>query len=300
MIGDLIKNGLFIDRIHQNQGETIKKNPNLSVRHINLPSKSLWKYKKKSEFIKNISALGSGCIMKIITVNTYRGGSGKSLFTILLSKYLPGKKLLIDTDGQNSLSFWSGAENNGKNVYKAIMNQDVKSNIQKVNENVDIIISDIRITDIEANLEPGRFDFIKEYKGKYDWVLIDTHPTWNGVVYNAVQISDIVVCPVMLDMFSFKSLAYTIGKIEKNVNKKVKIKVIVNQLEKQRSNNAYSNQLLNLIRKDPKIKKYLSKTMIPKNIIFKQINDTVIEKIPENKKNKELLTLVKSLIKEVV
>ena len=43
----------------------------------------------------------------ITTVNTIRGGSGKTLFCILLALYLKGRVLLIDTDIQNSLSFWS-------------------------------------------------------------------------------------------------------------------------------------------------------------------------------------------------
>jgi len=61
----------------------------------------------------------------------------------------------------------------------------------------------------------------------------------------------------MLDFFSFKSLAYTLKKIE-NIKNDSQIKVFINQYEKSKSNNLYLNQLLATITSNNEISKYLS------------------------------------------
>jgi cellulose biosynthesis protein BcsQ len=234
---------------------------------------------------------------RIITINTIRGGSGKTLFCILLSKYLPGKKLLIDTDIQNSLSFWSQVKDKNKNFFNAIINQDIKNNIQKITDTTDIIISEIKLLDIQ-NLEPNRFTFIKEQAGEYEYIIIDTAPTYSGIIYNCFQISDLIILPCMLDMFSFKSLTYTLKKI-KSISSGISIKVFINQYEKSKSDSSYLNQLLQTIQNNPEISKYLSEVIIPKSIFFKQLNDNMLDEIPEQARTKELLDIIQSFIGEV-
>jgi len=232
---------------------------------------------------------------KIITVNTIRGGSGKTLFSILLSKYLPGNKLLIDFDIQNSLTYWSGIELNGKSIFNAIINDDFKNNIQTINDNTSIIASDIKLLDIQ-NLEPNRLGDLKKIKG-YDYIIIDTPPTYSGLLYNAFQISDIVILPVMLDLFSFKSLEYTVTKLIQM--KKKGINIFINQFEKSRYDASHINQLINLLKQDKTINKYLSKVRIPKSVLFKQLSDNVLDNIPNQKKTKELINTINDFIGEI-
>jgi chromosome partitioning protein len=241
----------------------------------------------------------------IISISTIRGGEGKTLFTILLSRYLPGKKLLIDGDIQNALSFWSmssrkrqldKANNASKNLFNAIINRDTENNTQFINNNLDIIISDIKLLDIQ-NLEMNRLLFFKEITG-YDYILIDCAPTVSGLIYNFWQIADLIILPCGLNFFSFKSIAYTLKKIE-TVNPVAKIKVFVNQYEKSKSNHSYLNQLLQTLQSNPEISKYLSEIKIPKSIFFKQLNDNMLDKIPDQAKTKKLLLIIDQFIQEV-
>jgi len=242
---------------------------------------------------------------RIITINTIRGGSGKTLFCILLAKYLPGRKLLIDTDIQNSLSFWSQVKEKDKNFFNAIINQDIAGNTQKINDSTDIITSEIKLLDIQ-NLEPNRFSFIKEQAQDYDYIIIDTAPTYSGIIYNCFQISDLIVLPCMLDMFSFKSLSYTLKKIESIASamstasgSKAQGKVFINQYEKSYSDNSYLAQLVSTLRNSPDISPYLSRTVIPKSIFFKQLSDNILDEIPEQARTRDLLLVINSFIAEV-
>jgi len=232
---------------------------------------------------------------KVITNTTIRGGSGKTLFSILLAKYLPGKKLIVDTDIQNSLSFWSGAEETEKNLFNAVISQNLHQNIQTTGENTDIIISDIKLLDIQ-NLEPNRLKFMKNLTG-YDYIIIDTAPSYNGLIYNCFQISDLIILPCMLDLFSFKSISYTLKKIEA-INNGAEKKIFINCYEKSKSKNSYLNQLLKTFKENPEISQYISNTIIPKSIFFKQLNDSTIDSIPENSRTKNLLATVREFIEE--
>jgi len=233
---------------------------------------------------------------KIITVNTIRGGSGKTLFSILLGIYLHAKVLLIDCDIQNSLSFWSQVPDQSKNLFNAIINRDAKSNVQKVNELIDIIPSDIRLLDIQS-LAPGRFDFLTELTD-YEYIIFDTPPTYNGIIYNCFQISDIVILPCMLDLFSFKSISYTVKKIQQ-IKLNVQIKILVNQYEFCGEKNSYASQLLYQLRNHEDIRPHLVFKVIPKSVLFKQLSDGVIDRIPEQKKTEYLLSTIRDLVEEV-
>jgi len=233
---------------------------------------------------------------KIITVNTIRGGSGKTLFSVLAAKYLQGKKLVIDSDIQNSLSFWSGIEPQDKNLFNAIINTNLRENIYHISDYLDIVKSDIRLMDIYG-LEPSRLKFIKELED-YDYIIIDTAPIYSGIVYNFFQISDLIIMPLLLDFFSFKSTVYTIKKIEQ-MDHHPEIKVFINNYEKPRTENAYNNQLLDVLNNHDDISRYLSDVMIPKNILLRQLNDNTIDVIPERKKNQVLLSTIKSFMDEV-
>jgi len=102
----------------------------------------------------------------------------------------------------------------------------------------------------------------------------------------------------MLDMFSFKSISYTLQKIE-HMQPKKKAKVFINQFENHRSGKSYFNQLRDVLRAEPLVDKYLSETAIPKSIFFKQISDGIIDRIPEQKKTEELLKIVETFAGEV-
>ena len=92
--------------------------------------------------------------------------------------------------------------------------------------------------------------------------------------------------------------AATLKKIE-SINKRAEIRVFINQYEKSKSQNSYMNQLLMTLQEDHRIYQYLSKVMIPKSIFFKQLNDNMLDEIPQQTRTRELLEVIKSFLSEV-
>ncbi|WP_332635007.1 ParA family protein [Halalkalibacter flavus] len=128
---------------------------------------------------------------KIITFGISKGGCSKStssgITSYLLSK--EEKVLAIDMDGQGNLTNFLTGEYDicnafeGKTVLEAILNEDARSCIIKIKENLDMIPSNdflatlprrmfekgLKLDALQKALEPVMED--------YDWIIIDTPPS---------------------------------------------------------------------------------------------------------------------------
>lgn len=151
--------------------------------------------------------------MKIVTVATLKGGVGKSNFSFNLAGILAennNRVLLIDADPQANLTLNVGIDvSNQRNTLKAIfenMNiklEDivVKSPIKEL-PTIDIITSDLLLykTEIQLVLKPARETilarYFKENKNKlkeYDYIIIDTNPSFSLTNQNAFLVADDII-----------------------------------------------------------------------------------------------------------
>lgn len=155
--------------------------------------------------------------MKIITLGTLKGGSGKTMNTFNIAGILAEsyKVLLIDVDPQCNLS---------NNVGIDVANPDVKT-VRDIFRNLpenqpspekliiknpipelpdlDIIPSSIMLFDTEMNMVnvSARESFLKYYfddnKGyledHYDYILIDTNPSMSVININAFYVADSII-----------------------------------------------------------------------------------------------------------
>lgn len=184
---------------------------------------------------------------KIIAVVNQKGGVGKSVTTRNLAEALSlqGEKvLMIDFDPQGSLSIMCGldVENIDVNIAHLIEEamEDVvftrKEEVIKTVEGVDVIPADIGLASVEAALvnvmsrEQMLKSVIDEYKGYYDYILIDCSPSLGMLTINALTAADSVIIPVTPQFLSAKGLEMllqSVVKVKRRINRNLKLEGIL-------------------------------------------------------------------------
>jgi chromosome partitioning protein len=249
--------------------------------------------------------------MKTIAFNSTKGGTGKSTLSIIMLNALADagyKCLAIDTDMINhSLSFYFNSEIpfqtiQEKNIFRVFTNTntDIKESILPVKERIDLIHADVRLTAMRGI---GTFKLLKKALVglDYDYVIIDTAPTWDNIIINVLTASDILVVPVQQDVFNHQSAQYLFQELTGLDLDNLDIHVVMNQFEKPRSDNkgTYTNQLMELFTNDATLSEFINPTYISKSsVIKKYINGQhyrINSRVETKKQYDELVSLIKSI-----
>ncbi|WP_151074401.1 ParA family protein [Borreliella turdi] len=187
----------------------------------------------------------------IITLASLKGGVGKSSLSIIFSyvlKELGKKVLLIDLDPQNSLtSYFNQYISNIKkhNVYEFLKGNTYFDKCEnKINEYISIIpshpvLEKFNTDDIDYKEIILEFRLNKSSKSfDFDYIIIDTSPSRNFLLKNALNVTDHIIIPVQVERWSIESfsiLTETINNIQNIKNKKYNISIIENQFIKNRN-----------------------------------------------------------------
>lgn len=151
----------------------------------------------------------------IITFGNFKGGVGKTttttLFSYILSELQDKKVLAIDTDPQTNLTerLSSTFLNDNvtldpeKNIFNAMFSDDpVRQHIQSLTNNLDILAGTWDMINFEKMVSKAFQDNYSQYvlqatleevADNYDYILIDTAPSTNGVMVNALMASDFIL-----------------------------------------------------------------------------------------------------------
>ncbi len=179
--------------------------------------------------------------MKIITVANRKGGTGKTTtaYNLAFSLALKQKKVcLLDLDTQSNLTLISCVE--------AISIDDFKDvRIQSMNNYIDILASskEFNILENEINNMIDRNSYLKnsilpkiKAHAKYDYLIIDTSPSFSILNINAFCISHCILVVINSDFFSVSGLNEIIHVISqvKEINKKLEYKIVLNNFVKNR------------------------------------------------------------------
>ena len=207
--------------------------------------------------------------MRIISISNQKGGCGKTTTSINLAAALAAngrKVLLIDLDPQAHAT--SGlnikADTSIYNVLSKIAHKKsrIEEIIQNLGENLDIAPSSIVLSTLEQELsgEIGResrlWDILKDFKGNYDYILIDCPPNLGILTINALRAASEIIIPVEASRFSLEGLSQLssiIKLVKERLNHDVDFRVLVTNFD---SRLQHSFKMLEKIKTDYKDKMF--------------------------------------------
>lgn len=181
---------------------------------------------------------------KIVTVTTQKGGAGKTTLALLLAtgEALRGERvLLVDLDQQGDASYSLVSDYApSKTSYELLTSESVQVPAVATPVsgylNLDLIPASLTLERVEVELAgvlDAQFilsDKLEAVKDDYDLIVIDTPPSLNIIVSNALTAADKLIIPVQADIYSFKgmaTLAQRVKAIQRRSNPRLSICGIV-------------------------------------------------------------------------
>ena len=196
----------------------------------------------------------------VVSLISNKGGVGKTHITIALLKYLAaaGKKVLgIDFDSNDSLGDFLLVEGTtayndavgGRNIYGALSKEEIDMTefvVPSKVSGVDIIASSKYLNDLRSINEKRLSRSIKSLDGHYDVVIIDCHPDFGNLELNAINASDYIITPVLLDTFSKNAASYISNVLQRDTEKYSAWYLLINGYNRQYENAHESKQAVRL------------------------------------------------------
>ncbi len=253
---------------------------------------------------------------RVITFFSRKGGTCKTTNSFLIGQQLAasGKRVLfIDTDPQGSLSILCSidiqrTDPNGltevilgkTKIEDAILNTNSSNiDIWAVKEDDELLEKILYEFNPRGKLEDGthlkikyqEFDAkIQSIKSKYDFVIIDTNPSFGPLNYNAIYASDTIISCILPDDLSRLALDNIVNTIEmmKSLKKITHIGCIIGQFEGRL-------KLDNMIVSNIKASGFEVLGIIPRAVDIK--NSVAEGKMPTNKK---VLQIIKDITSDII
>jgi chromosome partitioning protein len=246
--------------------------------------------------------------MKTIAVNSIKGGTGKTTLTVLLINGLIKagcRCLAIDTDASNnSLSFYfddSRELAQCKTIFDLFMGANIKDCAKRINENLDLIRGDVRLNEFRST------DSLKKLKKhlqglEYDFVIIDTSPTYDNIIGNVLTASDILLIPVQQDLFNYQALRYQFEKLADLELDNLDTHIIFNQFEKTLNENhdTYRNQITNLFLEDETLKPFINLNRLSRSSAFRKYINKENYRINTKPETGKVYEEIKNLIQSIL
>ena len=211
--------------------------------------------------------------MKVITIATEKGGTGKTTTAQALIESLRAKKykvLGIDLDSQFNLSFAFKCDVAPYSIYDVLTTEP---NAEKVDIGKAIYNDFIKATFLSHDLQKAKDTALRkalqEISNFYDFVVIDTSPKLDNILTKALISSDFVIIPTQAEAYAIKGIDNIFGTINSNdvktQNPNLKVLGVLLTMYNERSN--LHRQLKDLISQRAKAHNtILFETTIHKNI----------------------------------
>jgi chromosome partitioning protein len=228
--------------------------------------------------------------MKTITINSIKGGTGKSTLSVLIINALVMagfRCLVIDADASNnSLSYYLNdrepqAHEQIKTIFNLFMGETAGNCVIRIKAGLDLICGDVRLNEFRST------DSLKKLKRAlagldYDFCVIDTSPTYDNIIGNVLTASDVLLIPVQQDIFSYQALQY--------------------QFEKPLNDNqgTYRNQITNMFLENEVFKPFINPNRISRSSVYRKYinkrNYRLADKTETQKCYAEIQSFMRSIL----
>jgi chromosome partitioning protein len=195
--------------------------------------------------------------MKTICFSSIKGGTGKSSLCVLTANYAASagyRVLVADLDIQNSATSYyldSPGEADRKNIAAALHTERLTENIITSNySGIDLLASSLDLVKLRAIGERTFKRILDASPLPYDFLFIDTPPTYDNIVLNALNASDLIITPVAFSQFDFKGALFYKAQIKCETDKLPAWHILFNFFRPARTDNpdALRNQYEALFR----------------------------------------------------
>lgn len=165
----------------------------------------------------------------IISIFNQKGGVAKSTTSINLSSALAvkGKKVLVvdmDAQANSTCGFGIDDEELEKTIYTLLTSKNITKEmvydvIQETDFNVDVLPSDLELSEAEITLsnlmsrETILKRILEQVNDDYDYIIIDCPPSLGLLSINSLVASDSLIIPVSASFFSIKGIKHLLNTV---------------------------------------------------------------------------------------
>lgn len=182
--------------------------------------------------------------MKTISFSSIKGGTGKSSLCILTANYAASagyRVLVADLDLQNSATSYyldSPEEADHKNIAATLHTERLIENIIPSNyPGIDLLASSLDLVKLRAIGERTIKRILDATPLPYDFLFIDTPPTYDNLVLSAIHAADLIITPVAFSQFDFKGALFFQSQLRRETDKLPAWHLLFNFYRPARSDN---------------------------------------------------------------
>lgn len=164
--------------------------------------------------------------MKTIAFSSIKGGTGKSSLCILTANYAAAagyRVLVADLDIQNSAtSYYLDApdEVDRKNIASVFHTERLSENTIPTNHpGIDLLASSLDLVKFRAIGDRTLRRILAFSNLPYDFLFLDTAPTFDNLVLNALNAADLIITPVAFSQFDYKGTLFYEAQLRRESDK---------------------------------------------------------------------------------
>ncbi len=189
---------------------------------------------------------------KIIAVANQKGGVGKTTTSVNLSASLAITKhrvLLIDMDPQGNATMGCGLDKSKVSVaccdllLNEVNFEEVVVNLEKLNmdlipSNSDLTAAEVELLSTQKGRESRLSEMVRQYKGQYEYIIIDCPPSLNMLTLNALVAADTLLVPMQCEYYALEGLSAlmdTLSNIQERINPNLKLEGLLRTMYDGRS-----------------------------------------------------------------